>query len=328
MLSLLAFILAVFPIVIIHEFGHFLIGKYLGAEPTDFSVGFGKVLFQFRFLDANFKISAIPLGGYVKFNKIQFDAESTEANKESLKINPIKWFWISIAGPMSNFVFTFIVFFGIMLTAGLSINISEVTKSSLSHIPVGSKIMEVKEGSLNSFVKKNMLEESKSNVFVKNSKGDAVAIENFNEIKKSLVLEKRNENLLGVFLKSTLNSLDMLKLAFMATTKSIVNIFTASDTKDLIGPIGISGEAKKAMNVGILQFLLLMASISFALGYFNLLPLSFLDGGRAILAVMEFVTKTKISGKTLGQLHLFGLLVVGVLMVLGFYNDITKLIDK
>lgn len=327
MLSLLAFILAVFPIVIIHEFGHFLVGKYLGAEPTDFSVGFGKVLFQFRFLDANFKISAIPLGGYVKFKKIQFDSETTEENKEALKINPLKWFWISIAGPMSNFVFTFVIFLGIMIGSALTLDVLEVKESTVSNIPVGSRIMSVRESFLSSFIKKNILEESTSNIFVKHE-GEVLAIYNFDEIKKQLVLEDNQKQLPEILVTSVVNTLDLLKGAFVATTKSVMNIFTVSDTKDLMGPIGIAGEANKAMNVGVLQFLLLMASISFAVGYFNLLPLSFLDGGRAILAVVESVTKVKISGKVLGQLNLFGLFVVVMLMFMGFYNDIMKMMGK
>ena len=54
-------------LVTIHEYGHYIVARYFKAEVTDFSIGFGKPLFKYK--DKNgtiWKISPIPLGGYVK----------------------------------------------------------------------------------------------------------------------------------------------------------------------------------------------------------------------------------------------------------------------
>ena len=61
-------LLIVFLIIVaIHEFGHYLAARIFGAKVTDFSIGFGKPIFQFTDKrGTNWKISPIPLGGYVK----------------------------------------------------------------------------------------------------------------------------------------------------------------------------------------------------------------------------------------------------------------------
>jgi regulator of sigma E protease len=53
--------------VVIHEFGHFIVAKLLGIGVETFSVGFGPRLLGFRIGETDYRLSAIPLGGYVKF---------------------------------------------------------------------------------------------------------------------------------------------------------------------------------------------------------------------------------------------------------------------
>src|SRR5260370_614301 len=54
--------------ILVHEFGHYAVAKWLGVRVEVFSIGFGKRLFGFRKGDTDYRVSAIPLGGYVKMS--------------------------------------------------------------------------------------------------------------------------------------------------------------------------------------------------------------------------------------------------------------------
>src|SRR5215472_11716166 len=90
--------------ILIHEFGHYAVAKWLGVRVEVFSIGFGKRLFGFRKGDTDYRIAAIPLGGYVKMSGENPMDERTDDPKEFL--NHPRWqrFVIAIAGPFMNIV--------------------------------------------------------------------------------------------------------------------------------------------------------------------------------------------------------------------------------
>src|ERR1035437_3368549 len=88
--------------ILIHEFGHFAVAKYFGVRVEVFSIGFGKRLLGFRKGDTDYRISAIPLGGYVKMSGENPMDERTGDPAEFM--SPSRWhrFLIAIAGPAMN----------------------------------------------------------------------------------------------------------------------------------------------------------------------------------------------------------------------------------
>ena len=66
MFALIIFFFILSILIVVHEFGHFIIAKKLGVRVEQFSLGFGKVLFKNKKGDTEYSISAIPLGGFVK----------------------------------------------------------------------------------------------------------------------------------------------------------------------------------------------------------------------------------------------------------------------
>lgn len=328
-MALISFIAAIFPIIILHEFAHFLVGKYLGAEPEEFSVGFGKQLFSFPWLGATFKVCLIPLGGYVKFKKMQFDIEFGEGDKKGEKIAPWKWFFISIAGPMSNFVLTFAIFFSFLVAAFSTIQSGVVSSASTNQVAVGEKVVVVNNSALSGFIKKTMFDGDKGNMFVKRGE-DLVPLTLTDEEFKSQVVAPMGNNMSVVERVSNAawGSTQMLGSAIVGTTEALAKLFTKDGYKSMMGPIGIAGEANKARESGWLQFLFLIASLSFAVGYFNMLPLTFLDGGRALLALLEEITKKSIKDKTLANLNVLGFGIIIVLMGMSFFSDIIRLMEK
>ena len=95
--------------ILIHEFGHYAVAKWLGVRVEVFSIGFGKRLFGFRRGETDYRIAALPLGGYVKMSGENPMDERTDDPREFL--NHSRWhrFLIAIAGPTMNIVLAIVL---------------------------------------------------------------------------------------------------------------------------------------------------------------------------------------------------------------------------
>jgi len=101
-ISLLAVAVVLGFMILIHEFGHYAVAKLLGVRVEAFSIGFGKRLLGFRRGDTDYRISAIPLGGYVKMSGENPMDERTGDPGEFLSHPRWHRFLIAIAGPSMN----------------------------------------------------------------------------------------------------------------------------------------------------------------------------------------------------------------------------------
>jgi regulator of sigma E protease len=88
--------------VVIHEFGHFIVAKFFGIRVDVFSVGFGKRLFGFKRGDTDYRLSLVPLGGYVKMAGENLDEAVTGAPDEFMSKPKWQRFCVAIAGPAMN----------------------------------------------------------------------------------------------------------------------------------------------------------------------------------------------------------------------------------
>ncbi len=116
MLSILGFVLVLIPLVVVHELGHFLFAKLFKVRADAFSVGFGPVILKKKWGETEFRLSAIPLGGYVKLLGEDPSVElSEEDRRRSLHAQkPWKRFFIFFGGPLFNFIWAAIVFMAMM----------------------------------------------------------------------------------------------------------------------------------------------------------------------------------------------------------------------
>ncbi|HEX5080482.1 MAG TPA: RIP metalloprotease RseP [Blastocatellia bacterium] len=104
---ILPFAIILCSMIVIHEFGHFIVAKLLGIAVETFSVGFGPRLFGFRLGETDYRISAIPLGGYVKFRgeNLELMQGKSEGSVDEFLSQP-KWkrFLVALAGPVFNLI--------------------------------------------------------------------------------------------------------------------------------------------------------------------------------------------------------------------------------
>lgn len=118
--AILGFLLAMVPLVVIHEFGHYWVARRLGVKILRFSVGFGKPLWMRRFGpdQTEWALSAIPLGGYVRMlgergseNEVAPEDLPRAFNRQS----PWKRILIVLAGPMANLLLAFVLYTGMLM---------------------------------------------------------------------------------------------------------------------------------------------------------------------------------------------------------------------
>ncbi|WP_417242745.1 RIP metalloprotease RseP [Celeribacter sp.] len=128
--TVVVFIVALSIIVTVHEYGHYIVGKWCGIKADVFSLGFGKPLLQRTAKDGTvWQLAAIPLGGYVKFagdanaasapDPHAVDGMAPEEARHTMPGAPLWARTLTVAaGPMFNFIFSAIVFAGLLLSTG------------------------------------------------------------------------------------------------------------------------------------------------------------------------------------------------------------------
>ena len=112
----LSFILVLAPLVFIHEFGHFLAAKAFRIGVPVFSLGFGPRLWGFRRAETDYRLSLVPLGGYVRLAGDEADEKRTGAPEEFLTRPKYQRFIVFVAGATFNIILAFLafwVFFGV-----------------------------------------------------------------------------------------------------------------------------------------------------------------------------------------------------------------------
>src|SRR3954463_6344930 len=113
LIGLVAFVGVLGLLVLIHEFGHYAVAKLCGVRVEVFSLGFGKRLLGFRRGDTDYRVSALPLGGYVKMSGENPLEPSTGDPGEFMSHPRWQRFLIALAGPFMNVLLAVAVMTGV-----------------------------------------------------------------------------------------------------------------------------------------------------------------------------------------------------------------------
>ncbi len=348
MISLLVFLFVLGILIIVHEFGHFIIAKRIGVKVEKFSLGFGPQILVKKKKDTEYSISAIPLGGYVKL--AGDNLEDYKGNRDEYFAQPPgKRFWIIIFGPLLNymlgFLFFWVIFFAGYPTLTTSVGgLIDDFGAKEAGIQIGDKITAV-DGKRVDFWEdlQSVIQTKKEAAVVRLSilrDNQEYAIDvNIKEKKLDDILgQKRSVGLLGItpsedivkvrhgILKSFLLGLhktwDLTALTYKALWRMVTGKLSMRES--ITGPLGIFYITSKAASLGIIAVLHLIAVLSVSLALFNLLPLPVLDGGHILFLGLE-----KIRGKTLSLkierlISQIGLSLIVGLAIIVTYNDILR----
>lgn len=163
-MNIIVAIIVLGVLVFVHEFGHFIVAKWVGVYVEKFSIGFGPVLLRKKYGETEYVLSALPLGGYVKM----YGETDSDEDEEQKPHNPAKegrsfkdksgWHKAAIilAGPLFNVIFAILVFWGLYMTGipSYSAVIGTVEQDSIAEqagLKTGDKIVAVNNEKIRSW---------------------------------------------------------------------------------------------------------------------------------------------------------------------------------
>ena len=151
LLTLLAAIFVLGPLIALHEWGHYIVARLCGVKVLTHSIGFGPKLFGWTSKKSgiDYRISALPLGGYVKMlDEREGEVAADELHLAFNRQHPLKKIAVVAAGPIMNFVIAIALFWVLFMTPSeqLATKIGQVlpdTPAAIAQLPVGDKIVAI-----------------------------------------------------------------------------------------------------------------------------------------------------------------------------------------
>ena len=350
--DIVAFLIVISVIVLIHEFGHFIVAKKMGVKVEKFSLGFGPKVFGRQIGETEYVISALPLGGYVK---LLGEDPSEELPPEDMKrsysnLSPYKKFLIIFFGPFFNFVLAAVIF-TIIFMAGRPVlkpvigGVMKGRPAVKAGLKKGDIIISVNGIKVNSWAGLSKYIEKfgnntitlgvKENNIFKKVKLKPELVSGLNiyrqKIKRYIIgITPSNK---AVFYKYTglLNSFySAVKEIWFVIYITVVSLFYLIVGKlpasDLGGPIMIAQLSGRAASLGVSGFFYFIAFISVNIGLVNLFPIPALDGGHLLFSIIEMIKRGPLSIKFQETAAKVGFALLIMLLLFVSYNDIIRVI--
>ena len=357
LVSLGYFILVLGILVFVHELGHFLFAKKLGVGVITFSLGFGPKLIGRKIGETQYQISAVPLGGYVKLIGEDRGEEVKEEDRaRSFSFQPIwKRTLIICAGPFFNMFLTLIIFCFSFLLFGVPQEplplpskiggLSSGLPAEKAGLKNGDVIISIDNTSittwndLSSIIRKS--EGKELSIKVKRN-GEIIEFKISPEISKEktapgektayvigimapyeeMTFRYKRVGPLEAVYEGGLQTWHLTKLMVFVLGKMISGEISP---KTIGGPIQIAQEAGRQGKKGVPYLLSLIAILGINLGLINLFPIPILDGGHLLFLVMEAILGRPISIKKMEIAQQVGLILIILLMIFAFHNDLRRI---
>ena len=351
-------------VVFFHELGHFLVARWAGVKVLIFSVGFGPELVGFNDRHGTrWKISAVPLGGYVKFFGDESEASTsspeTLANMSEeeravsfhhMKVGPRAA--IVAAGPIANFLLAIVIFtclftfFGKPSTTARVDKVEANSAAAAAGFQVGDTVLAIDGAKIDSFTDMQRVVGTRAGerltFTVKRGEGTLqlqgtpelrVVKDAFGNTHKLGVLGITRQTAAGDVLTERVDPLTALWLGVKETwfvidrtLAYIGGVFTGREAADQVGgPLRIAQISGQVATIGMAALIHLSAVLSISIGLLNLFPVPLLDGGYLLFYLVEAVRGRPLSERAQELGFRIGLGLVLMLMVFATYNDILHL---
>ncbi|MDC9811956.1 MULTISPECIES: RIP metalloprotease RseP [Rhizobium] len=359
--NIVTFILVLSLLVFVHEMGHYLVGRWSGIRILAFSVGFGPELFGFTDRHGTrWKISVIPLGGYVRFfgdedASSKPDSEGIAAMSEEDRARSFAGakLWkraaTVAAGPIANFLLAIAIFTILFSVYGRTIAdpvVAEVKPegaAAAAGVLPGDLLVAIDGSKVETF------DDVRRYVSIRPSQKIVVTIERAgqkldlpmvpervdqtdqfgNKIELGQIGIVTNQQA-GNFRLQTYTPLQALREGVIQTRdivtgtfKYIGNIFAGTMRADQLGgPIRVAQASGQMATLGIGAVLQLAAMLSVSIGLLNLMPVPVLDGGHLMFYAVEAVRGKPLGSAAQEIAFRIGLAMILTLMVFTTWNDI------
>ncbi|TXE81523.1 RIP metalloprotease RseP [Campylobacter peloridis] len=348
--SFLITLLVISFLIFFHELGHFLAAKHMKVDVEIFSIGFGRAVFKKTYKNTEYRLSALPFGGYVKL-KGQDDLNPSEKNYEPNSYNtlsPLARIYILFAGPFFNFFLAFLLyiaigFLGVQKLAPIIGNIAPNSAAQKANLQIGDKILAIDGIKIQNFEEISKLVHIKPTLLKIERNGQIIDItltpqidqgynEFYQKVQKPLIgIAPKNE-----FITIYHQGFSSLKYAYeesleasLLIFKGLVKIISGElDAKNMGGIITMVDITSKAANTSIVVLFLITALISINLGVLNLLPIPALDGGHILFNFYELIFKKEVPKICFEYLSYFGMALLLTLMIFVTYNDISRFMSN
>jgi regulator of sigma E protease len=365
MSSIFTFFIILLVLVLVHEFGHFIVAKFFKMRVDEFAFGFPPRLFSFKKGETEYSFNALPLGGYVK---IFGENGEEEVSKSDLprafnRQKKYKQILVLVAGVTMNILLAFVLLTATYMLGTTTAENDIVSADKLTNKKVVvSSVLPGAPAALAGFTQLDQLislQAGDTVLAVQNSSDlpDFVAAHQNEPISitilrggetKVLVTEPASgfapdkkiiglsSGLIGTAKLPFWESLRIGAIATYEYTKltfiGFFDLFSklvrgngSEAAASLTGPVGIVGLVGEAQASGITALLGFTALISINLAVLNILPLPALDGGRIVFVLIEAIMRRPLSFKFQNAVNGVSFLLLLALMILITYKDIIKL---
>ncbi len=346
-MSIVAAVFIFEMIILIHEFGHFIMAKKNGVRVNEFSVGMGPAILKKQKGETLYALRAVPFGGYCA---MEGEDEGSDSDRAFCNKSPLRKITIVIAGIVMNIILGFVL---IVINTAVSGPITSTTVSSFyDPDTASSRSTGLREG--DRIVGVNGMRIFTVNDISYQFQSDEDAVFDMTVIRNGerkeldgVTFEKNGDSLIIDFMvkpikltpvsclsNSVKSTLTYSRLIYISLFDLIRGRYSLND---LSGPVGIVDQIDQVIDSQtneqnkidwkplISDMLILGGFISINIGLMNLLPLPALDGGRLIFLLIELFRRKPVDPKYEGMVHFVGLAALMVLMVVITVSDITKL---
>ncbi len=334
--SVLIFTLIIGVLVFIHELGHYLVARRVGAKVEEFALGLGPKIWGFKRGETEYKINLFPLGGYVK---ILGESDNKDSNDPQNLRNktPIQKIAVMIAGVTMNFVLAVILYHVIFLNTGYKFYLPE---SFADFKPVGGVVAIEKlsdkveynglaeglgakkagipeQGEIKSVNGRNLEYTYELPQILRDYAGKSVDLEICTQACKTYSVVVSEEGKIGItilpnyvhvltyennkLISGVSHGVNMVRVMVTGISDIFSQAKQSGDyskaVNTLSGPVGIYLAVDSVKQYGVISILGLAADLSLVLAFMNLLPIPALDGGRILLTLPELLLRKRLNPK-------------------------------
>ncbi|MFH0826417.1 MAG: RIP metalloprotease RseP [Candidatus Omnitrophota bacterium] len=348
MLTFLIFILILSTVIVVHEFGHFMMARRMGVRVEKFSLGFGPALLKKKKDETEYCLSAIPLGGYVKLAGDNLE-EYQGKKDEYLAQAPGRRFHVIFFGPLLNYILGLLLFWVIFVVGYPSLTtrvggLLDDFGAKDAGLQVGDKI-EAVDGKavvlweeLQKIIQSKKTAEKVRLTVLRDDDKFELEVRIREKSMDDSLGQKRSVGLLGITPADEIITvkhgiLESLGLGISKTWELTVMTYKAlgfmitgriSMRESITGLPGMYFITSRAAQMGVVAILHLVAVLSLSLAIFNLLPLPVLDGGHILFLGVEKIRGKGLSLNVDRLVTQVGTMLILTLAVFVTYNDLVR----